>query len=148
MSGPDSERRHPVEDRNVTQNDGTRILKVALVILGIVQLVYGIGFLLIPGLLVTISGGPEPEYGWLRWSGGMLLALAYGTFRVFRRPAKQDVYVTTMALAGLLNAVGLLISLIAGEYTGATWFIVVPMLLTFALAVFLWVGRQQAKAIL
>ena len=137
-----------MESSNVAQNDSTRMLKVALVILGIVQLVYGIGFLLIPGLLVTISGGPTPEYGWLRWSGGILVALAYGTFRVFRNPAKQDAYVTTMALAGLLNTVGLLISIIAGEYTGATWFIVLPMVLTFALAVFLWWSRQQAKAIL
>lgn len=137
-----------MESSNVAQNDITRMLKVALVILGIVQLVYGIGFLLIPGLLVTVSGGPTPEYSWLRWSGGILLALAYGTFRVFHNPAKQDVYVTTMALASLLNAVGLLLSIIAGEYTGATWFIVVPMVLTFALAVFLWWSRQQAKAIL
>jgi|GEM_PF-487379 len=137
-----------MESSNVAQNDITRMLKVALAILGVVQLAYGIGFLLIPGLVLTISGAPIPEYGWLRWSGGILLALAYGTFRVFRNPAKQDVYVATMALAGLLNAVGLLISLIAGEFTGATWFIVLPMVLTFALAVFLWLSRQRAKAVL
>lgn len=135
-----------MENNNVVQNDSTGMLKVVLVILGIVQLVYGIGFLLFPGLLVTMSGGPAPEYSWLRWSGGILLALAYGTFRVFRNPTKQEVYVTTMVLVGLLTAVGLLISLIAGEYSGATWFIVVPMVITFALAVFLWWGRHQAKA--
>jgi hypothetical protein len=43
---------------------------------------------------------------------------------------------------------GLLISILAGEFTGATWFIVVPMVLTFLLAVLLWWGRQKAKAIL
>jgi len=125
-----------------------KMLKVILVITGIVMLVYGIGFLVIPSLWVKLSAGPAPEYGWLRWSGGILIGLAYGTFRVFRNPAKQDVFVTALALGCLLNAVGLFISVIAGEYTGATWFIVVPMVLTFVLAVLLWWGRQQAKAIL
>ena len=137
-----------MESSNVNRDDTTRMLKVVLVVLGVVQLVYGIGFLLIPGLLVTLSGGPTPEYGWLRWSGGILIALAYGTFRVLRNPAKQDVYVTAMALACLLNAVGHLISIIAGDFTGTTWFIVLPMALTFVLAVLLWWSRQQAKAIL
>ena len=137
-----------MESSNVAQNDTARMLKVVLVITGIVELVYGIGFLVSPGLCVTLSAGPAPEYSWLRWSGGILIALACGAFRVFRNPVKQDVYVTTLALGCLLIAVGLFISMIVGEFTGATWFIVVPMVLTFVLAVLLWLGRQQAKAIL
>lgn len=136
-----------MNNSNDAQNN-TKMLKVALLILGVVQLAYGIPFLLTPGLLVTISGGAPVDYGWLRWSGGVIVGLAYGTLKVSRNPAKQDVYVTTMALTCLLTAVGHLIAMIAGDYTGATWFIVLPMVLTFALAVFIWWSRLQAKAIL
>ena len=135
-------------ESSVTQTGTDGMLKVILVITGIAQLVYGIAFLLSPGLLVTMSAGPAPEYGWLRWSGGILIALAYGTFRVSRNPAGQEIYVTTTVFVCLLNAVGLLISMIAQEFTGATWFIVVPMILTFVLAGLLWVGRQQARTVL
>jgi hypothetical protein len=137
-----------MSNSNDAQNDTAKMLKVALLILGIVQLAYGIPFLLTPGLLVTISGGAPVDYGWLRWSGGIVVGLAYGTLKVSRNPAKQDVYITTIALTCLLTAVGHLIATIAGEYTCATWFIVLPMVLTFALAVLIWWGRSQAKAIL
>ena len=130
------------------QNDTAKMLKVALLLCIVMQLVYGLGLLLIPGPLVTMSGGPKPEYGWLRWSGGILVGLAYGTYLVFRNPAKQGIYVTMLVLSNLLNAVGHLISIIAGDFTGATWWIVLPMVVTFALAAFLWWARQQAKAIL
>ena len=137
-----------MESSNVAQSDSAKMLKVILVIAGVVEFVYGISFLLYPGMLVRMSAGPAPEYSWLRWSGGILLALAYGTFRVFRNPARQEIYVTTSIWVCLLNAIGLLISILAREFTGATWFIVVPMVLTFLLAILLWWGRQKAKAIL
>jgi len=124
------------------------MLTVPLTVLGIVQLVYGIQLWLVPGWLVAVAGGEAPSYGWVRGSGGVLVALAYGVFRTARRPARQDIFVMTLILACLLNSVGHLISLIAGDHTGATWFIVLPMVLTFVLAVLLWWGRQQAKQML
>jgi hypothetical protein len=137
-----------MSNSNDAQNDTARMLKVALLIQGIVQLVYGVAFLLTPGLLVAISGAAAVDYGWLRWSGGLLAGLAYGSFRAFRNPTRQGLFVTTMAYASLLTGVGFLIATIAGEYTCATWFIVLPMVISFGLAVLIWWGRSQAKAIL
>ena len=53
-----------------------------------------------------------------------------------------------LALYNLLNAGGHLLTLIAQDFTGATWFVVLPMVLTSVISALLWWGRQQAKGIL
>ena len=55
----------------MTQNNSTKMLRVVLLISTIVSLVYGLGFFLIPGILVTISKGNPVDFGWLRWPGGI-----------------------------------------------------------------------------
>lgn len=130
------------------QSEDLTLLKVGLVAGIVVSLSYGVGLMFAPGFLVALGGGPVPEYSWLRWSGGTCIALAVGNIVAFRRPKGQDMYVTFAALFELLVSMGLLITLIAGDHSGATWFIVLPMVLTFVIAVLLWLGRQQAKAIL
>jgi len=54
----------------MAQNNDVKVLKFALMIAAIVSLVYGLGYLLIPGALVKLSGGNLIDAGWLRWSGG------------------------------------------------------------------------------
>ena len=41
----------------MAQNGEVKVLKLALMIAAIVSLVYGFGYLLIPGALVKLSGG-------------------------------------------------------------------------------------------
>ena len=67
----------------MTQNDDVKMLEFALMIAAIVSLVYGLGFLLIPGTLVKLSGGNLVEASWLRWPGGVIIAWAIGTLMVF-----------------------------------------------------------------
>ena len=132
----------------MAQNDDVKVLKFALMIAAIVSLVYGLGYLLIPGTLVKLSGGNLVDAGWLRWSGGVIIALAIGALMVHSKPEKQNIFVTIMALAHLLSGLGLLYSWMMKEYSGTTWFIAIPTCLTLILSALLWWGRNQAKGIL
>ena len=132
----------------MAQNDDVKVLKFALMIAAIVSLVYGLCYLFIPSTLVKLSGGNLVEASWLRWSGGVIIAWAIGTLMVYSKPEKQNIFVTSIALAHLLSGLGLLYSWIAQEYSGATWFIAIPTCLLLVLSALLFWGRGQAKGIL
>ena len=132
----------------MAQNDDVKALKFALMIAAIFSLVYGLGYLLMPSTLAKLSGGNLVDAGWLRWSGGVIIALAIGALMVRSKPEKQNIFVTIMALAHLLSGLGLLYSWIMQEYSGATWFIAVPTCLILILSALLFWGRNQAKGIL
>ena len=132
----------------MAQTDNTKMLKIGLVILAIVSIIYGLGYLIVPGMWVNLSGGNPVEFGWLRWAGGIIIALGIGAIMVFRKPEKQGIFVFTSALSTLLAGVGLLFSWIMAEYSGSTVFIAVPTILVLVTSGLLWWGRQQAKGIL
>jgi hypothetical protein len=131
----------------MAKQQGATMLKVVLVIYAIVVLVYGLSFLFIPGVLTDMAAGNPVDYGWLRWPGGVLVALGIGALVVMRKPAKQGVFVTTIALACSLAGLAMLYSWIT-EYGGATWFIAVPTIIILVLAVLLWWSRIRARTIL
>ena len=132
----------------MTQNNSTKMLRVALLISAIVSLVYGLGFFLIPGILVTISKGNPVDFGWLRWPGGILISLGIGTLLASRNVAKQGVFVTTISLGYLFAGLGLLYSWLLNEYSAATWFIALPTIVVLVVSALLWWSRQRAKDIL
>ncbi len=132
----------------MAQNDDVKVLKVTLIILAVISLVYGFGFLFVPGILVKLGGGNPVEFGWLRWSGGVIIALGIGALMVSNKPEKQGIFVTTMVLATLFGGLGHLYAWIMQEYSGATWFIALPTCLLLVLSCLLWWGRGQAKDIL
>jgi len=132
----------------MAQNDDVKVLKFALMIAAIVSLVYGLCYLFIPSTLVKLSGGNLVEASWLRWSGGVIIAWAIGTLMVYSKPKKQNIFVTSIALAHLLSGLGLLYSWIMQEYSGATWFIAIPTCLLLILSALLFWGRGKAKGIL
>ena len=132
----------------MAQNDDVKVLKVTLIIFAVIALVYGFGHLFVPGLLVKLSGANPVDFGWLRWSGGVLIALGIGALMVSSKPEKQGIFVTSMALANLFAGLGMLYSWIMQEYSGATWFIALPTCLLLVLSCLLWWGRGKAKGIL
>ena len=131
----------------MNQNKNLSLFKVALVIFAIVTIVYGLCYVFIPQVLVEMSGGDPVHPSWLRWPGGTLIALGIGAIMVLRNPAKQDIYIITIALGTLLTGLALLYTWIF-EMPVATWFIAMPAIIILVTSALLWWGRQQAKEIL
>lgn len=132
----------------MAQDDNVKILKFTLIIFAVISLVYGFGFLFVPGLLVKLSEGIPVDFGWLRWSGGVLLALGIGCLMASSKPEKQGIFVTSMALATLFAGLGMLYSWIMHEYSGTTMFKAFPTILLLAVSCLFWWGRGKAKGIL
>ncbi len=126
----------------------TSVLKVGLWLDFALTLLYGIELLFLPGMLATVGGGTIPDFSWLRWSGGILVAVAYGCFRAARHPEGRDLFVTMMIVMGFLNALGHVISLINRDYTGGLWMLWMPAALTTIFSLILIVGRAQARQVL
>jgi uncharacterized protein YjeT (DUF2065 family) len=131
----------------MAQNPKLTLLKVTLVIFIIVAIVYGLGYVFIPKTLVKLSGGEPIPYSWLRWSGGVLISLGIGAILVFINPAKQKIFVITIALGNLFTGLALLYSWIF-EITGNTWFTALPVIITLVISALLWWSLRQAKEIL
>ena len=132
----------------MTNDNGTKTLKVVLVIYTIVVWVYGLWLFFIPGVMAKMSGGNPVDSGWLRWPGGVLIALGIGALLVRRNPAKQGIFVLSISLGTLLSGLALLYSWIVHEYSAGMWFIALSTIVVLVLSALLWWGRQKAKAIL
>jgi hypothetical protein len=132
----------------MAENNKTALLKVALMILAIVSIIYGLLFFIIPGVMVNLTGGNAVDLVWLRWPGGLLIALGIGNIMVFRRPEKQDVWVLVSALGTLLAGLAMIYSLIFNETSGNKVNLVISIVIHLVVSCLLWIGRQQAKDIL
>jgi uncharacterized protein YjeT (DUF2065 family) len=128
----------------MAQNKNLVLLNVALVISMIVNIVYGLGYTFFPDTLVSMSGGNPFPYTWLRWSGGVLVALGIGTFLVFRNPERQKIFVITIILENLFIGLALVYGWI-DEFNGNTWFIALPAIITLVLSGLLWWGLKEGK---
>lgn len=132
----------------MSPNHGVKRLKLALLCSIVIHVFYGIGFFIMPGILRSMAGGTPVELGWIRWSGGALLALAVGGIQAFRDPSHQGSMITTLTVAPLLVGLGLLYPLLFENYSIHTWFIVVPCIMAFAVFVAMMWARQGAQEIL
>jgi hypothetical protein len=133
----------------MSQSDGLKNLKFALILYIAFNLFYGVSFLFFTGTLVSMSGSPEPvNLSWIRWAGGPLLALGIGAIPVFRNPSKQGAFVSVAAMSSLFGGLGLLYSKIFDHSTSYTWFHMTPSVIALLLFVLLLWARQAAKEIL
>jgi hypothetical protein len=132
----------------MAQNDDVKVLKVTLITFAVIVFVWGFGFLFVPGILLKLVGGNPVEFGWLRWSGGVIIALGIGALMVSSKPEKQGIFVTSMALVTLFTGLGMLYSWIMQEFSAATWFVALSTCLALALSGLFWWGRSKAKGIL
>jgi hypothetical protein len=130
------------------EKKSTGFLKIVLIIYAIVCLVYGLAYLIVPDALVKMSGGDPVFHGWLRWSGGILVALGIGSILVVGKPQGQGIYVTTIALGSLLAGLALLFAWITLEEDANAWFTALPTIIVLVLTGLLWWSRQQAKDVL
>ncbi len=132
----------------MAEKNNSVFLKIVLIIFAIVTLVYGLCYFFVPDYLVKLSGGDPVYHGWLRWSGGVLIALGIGSILVTLKPKGQGIFVTTIALGSLLSGLALLYAWISMEEGQNVWFTAVPTIVVLALSCLLWWSRSQAKDIL
>ena len=86
----------------MAEKSNSGILKIALLIYAVVCVIYGLGFFIVPDSLVELSGGEPVFHGWLRWSGGIIIALGIGAILTYLKPKGQGIFVTTIAIGALL----------------------------------------------
>lgn len=132
----------------MVEKSNSGILKVSLLFYAIVCLIYGLGFFVVPDSLVELSGGEPVFHGWLRWSGGVIIALGIGAILTFLKPKGQGIFVTTIALGTLLAGCAMLWAWIKIEEGANVWFTAMPTIVLFVLSGLLWWSRQAAKTIL
>ena len=132
----------------MAENENPLFFKVVILIYAVVALVYGLCFLIVPDYLVSMSGGEPVFHGWLRWAGGICVALGIGSLMVMRKPKNQGIFVTTIALASLLTGLALVIAWIAPEEGANVWFTALPAILLLVRSGLLWWSRQTNKDIL
>lgn len=125
------------------------LLKVTLIIFALIAFVYGFIYLFFPQVDVKASGGDPVPSGWLRWFGGILLALGVGAIMIIRNPKKQGIFVTTIALGTLLCGLALLYSgLFEAEGIGNVWHTLIPGIINVLLSILIWISIKQSKEIL
>ena len=132
----------------MAENKNAGFLKVVLMIFAVISIVYGIGYFFAPSFLVNLSGDTPVFHGWLRWSGGVLIALGIGAILVYLNPQNQGIFVTAMALGSLLIGIALLWAWLTLQEDANPWFTALPTILSFVLAILLWWSRIKAKEIL
>ena len=132
----------------MAENKNPLFLKIVILIYAVVALVYGLCFFFVPDFLVNMSGGEPVFHGWLRWAGGLCIAVGIGSLMVMRKPKNQGIFVTTIALGTLLTGLGLLYAWINLEEGANVMFTAMPTILMLVISGLLWWGRQNAKDIL
>ena len=132
----------------MSENNNSGLLKIVLIIYAVVCIIYGLGYLIVPDVLVDLSGGEPVFHGWLRWAGGILVALGIGAILVYLKPKNQGIFVTTIALGCTLAGLALAWAWINIEEGANVWFTALPSIVVLALAALLWWSRQSAKNIL
>ena len=132
----------------MAEKNNSGILKIALLIYAVVCLIYGLGFFIVPDSLVELSGGEPVFHGWLRWSGGIIIALGIGAILIYLKPKGQGIFVTIIAIGALLAGLAMLWALINIEEGANVWFTALPTIVLLALSGLLWWSRREAKNIL
>lgn len=130
------------------------IVRTALFIYIVVNVAYGLPMLLWPELIWDTLGGADTAalevLSTTRWAGGVLVGLAVGAFFAFTRPAGQWTLMMGIAMQTTLAAVGIWLSLLAGEWTPTIdlWFVWVAAVVVPAESLYLWYARIKGRDLL
>ena len=126
-----------------------QLLKITLVLFAIVTIGYGIIYLLFPQVQISAAGGEPIEPGWIRWMGGVLIALGMGSIMVIRKPEKQGIFVTVSCVGALLFSLASFYEIIFvdfGDYNLLNTLI--PAIVLTVIAILLYLSLRQSKEIL
>ncbi len=116
-----------------------------------VNLALGIPLMLFPVEflgLIGLDDATATALGGLRWVGAMLVAWAVAGLLILARPGGRAYFVTAGALQMTFGAGALLYSSITEEQLASLWFHTLLTVVFVGTAIYLWVARLSAKAVL
>jgi len=131
----------------MTEYKNLQLLKIALIIFAFLTIVYGLVYLFIPEIYVKSTGSEPVPSAWIRWFGGILIALGIGAIMVFRKPSKQGIFVKLLAIGTLLDGLIQLYSTFF-ESVSKIWFDLLPVIVILILSALFWISLKQAKDVL
>ncbi len=130
------------------------VVRTALLIYIVVNVAYGLPMLLWPDLIWGTIGGADglrlEALESMRWAGGVLLGLAIGAFFAFTRPAGQWTLMMGIGAHTSLAAVGIWLSLLAGEWTPTIdlWFVWLAAIVVPIESLYIWYARFKGRELL
>ena len=131
----------------MAENKNVKLLKITLILFAVLTLMYGLVYLFFPETYVKFVGSDPIPSAWIRWIGGILIGLGIGAIMVFRKPRNQGIFVKTMAIGTLIDALAQMYSTFF-ESVSNIWFDLIPELVLLTISVLFWISLKQAKAIL
>lgn len=125
------------------------LLKITLVLYAIITLAYGVNYLFFPEFQIRITGGEPIPPGWIRWFGGVLLALGYGSIMIFRNPVKQGIFVSSLGIGTLLVGLTLLYEVIfVWDSSYNMLNSLIPAIVLIIISILFWISLRLSKEIL
>ena len=126
-----------------------QLLKITLVLSAIITLAYGVNYLFFPEFQIKMAGGEPILPGWIRWIGGLLIALGVGCIMAFRNPVKQGIFVTSLCIGSLLVGLANFYELIFKWDSSYNLLnTLIPAIVLTIMAVLFWISLKQSKEIL
>lgn len=125
------------------------LLKISLLLFALFTLTNGVIYLFFPEYEISSSGSEPIPPGWIRWFGGILLALGIASIMAFRKPAKQGILVTAISIGSLIVGLTLFYTVIfESEGIGDINFTLIPAILVTIISILFWISLRQSKEIL
>jgi len=126
-----------------------QLLRITALLYAIIAFLYGINYLIFPELQMKMSGTVMIHPAWIRWFGGAIIALGYGSFRIYRNPVKQGIFVSTLCLGTLLVGLGLLYDPIFNwDSSFKLLEQVIPAIVMIVISILFWISLRKSKEIL
>jgi len=123
-----------------------QLLKITLALFAIITLGYGVIYLFFPEFQIKMAGGEPILTGWIRWFGGVLLALGIGSIMMYRNPVKQGILVTSLCIGSLLVGLTNFYELIF-QWDSAYNLLntLIPAIVMIILSILFWISLRQSK---
>lgn len=126
-----------------------QLLKFTTLLYAIIAFLYGINYLFFPELQIRMSGTETIHPAWIRWFGGTMIALAYGSFMIYRNPVKQGIFVSALCAGTLLVGLGLLYDPIFNwDSSFKLLEQVIPAIVMIIISILFWFSLRQSKEVL
>lgn len=143
-----------MQSRSISTARSMRPLRITLVVIGVVQIFFGVPFVIAPGLYSLMLHLPSAP-AWTNWffvmNGARFIGMAYGMFLAARDPVKHKAWINAMIAIQALDWLGTLYSLWTGAITLAQATDAPYLPVIFIIALLIWYPRgpriQSAPAL-